>query len=124
MRIFVARHHGDIVACNISFEDQDTLYGRYWGSREDYHSLHFELCYYQGIEYCLASNRSFFDPGTQGEHKLSRGFLPVSDWSAHWIGDRRFRAAIGDFVHQEQALVDRYLAELREHSPFRQDGTP
>ncbi|MDX1698938.1 MAG: peptidogalycan biosysnthesis protein, partial [Thiohalobacterales bacterium] len=101
----------------------DALYGRHWGCREAWHSLHFETCYYQGIDYCIRHGLALFEPGAQGEHKISRGFLPTYTWSAHWIRDSRFRAAIGRYLHQEhEAMVD-YHDELQRTSPFRQvDG--
>ena len=68
----------------------DTLYGRYWGADADYNALHFETCYYQGIEHCIDTGRQLFEPGTQGEHKISRGFVPVDTWSAHWLARPEF----------------------------------
>ena len=76
----------------------DALYGRYWGASADFHSLHFELCYYRGIEYCIREGLTRFEPGTQGEHKLLRGFLPEPVWSLHEMEDSRFAAAIGDWL--------------------------
>ena len=78
---------GEPVACAISLRGRDTLYGRYWGASGDFHSLHFELCYYRGIEYCIREGLARFEPGTQGEHKLLRGFLPTPVWSMHEIVD-------------------------------------
>ena len=75
------------VAAAVFFRSADTLYGRYWGAEADYHSLHFETCYYQGIDYCIEHGLARFEPGTQGEHKLARGFEPTLTWSAHWIAD-------------------------------------
>ena len=76
------------MAAAVFFRSADTLYGRYWGADADYHSLHFEACYYQGIDYCIEHGLQRFEPGTQGEHKIARGFEPALTWSAHWIANR------------------------------------
>ncbi len=120
MRVMLAYHGSRLIACAITFQDDDTLYGRYWGALADYDSLHFELCYYQGIAYCIEQGLRLFDPGTQGEHKLARGFEPTPVWSQHWIADRRFRRAIAEFLVQENAWVDAYMAEMAGHSPYKQ----
>jgi len=111
---------GEIVASAFFVRGADTLFGRHWGCREDYHSLHFETCYYQGLEYCIANGLQRFEPGAQGEYKLSRGFLPTPTWSTHWIADPRFRAAIRSFLQQETQAMQGYLRELSAHSPYRQ----
>lgn len=110
------------IAAAIFFVGSDTLYGRYWGAQADFHSLHFETCYYQGIEYCIQHGLSRFEPGTQGEHKVPRGFEPVATWSAHWIEDSRFKRAIQSYLRQEQDAVDRYIEEVEAHVPFRRDA--
>jgi predicted N-acyltransferase len=115
----LARQGDRIVAAAIFFVGTDTLYGRYWGAREEFHSLHFETCYHQGVEFCIERGLARFEPGTQGEHKVARGFEPALTWSAHWIGDTRFRAAIADYLRREAASVDDYAAAVREHVPFR-----
>ena len=115
----VAELAGETVACSISLRGKDTLYGRYWGASGDFHSLHFELCYYRGIEYCIRERLSRFEPGTQGEHKVARGFEPTATWSAHWIADSRFRRAIDQYLAQERSAVDQYADSVREHVPFR-----
>lgn len=112
------------VACAINLRGRDTLYGRHWGCAADYHSLHFEACYYQGIEYCIRHGLSHFEPGAQGEHKISRGFEPTSTWSAHWIADARFRAAIGDFVGREDRAMRDYIEELKQHLPYHRSEPP
>lgn len=106
------------IATAIFFKSRDTLYGRYWGAAANFDSLHFETCYYQGIEYCIEHGLARFEPGTQGEHKVARGFEPSTTWSAHWIADERFKRAIGDYLAQERASVDRYIAAVQEHVPF------
>jgi predicted N-acyltransferase len=116
----LARHEGRIVAAAIFFIGADTLYGRYWGAREDFHSLHFETCYHQGVEFCIERGLARFEPGTQGEHKVARGFEPALTWSAHRIGDGRFRAAIADYLRREAASVDEYAEAVRGHVPFRE----
>lgn len=109
----------EIVAAAVFFESPDTLYGRYWGAAADFHSLHFETCYHQGIEHCIERGLAVFDPGVQGEHKVSRGFEPALTWSAHFIADTRFRAAIAEYLQQEALGVNRYADEIRQHLPFR-----
>jgi predicted N-acyltransferase len=121
LMVKVAQHGGRPVACAIFFRSPDTLYGRYWGAAVDQHSLHFEACYHQGIEFCIEHGLAKFEPGTQGEHKVARGFEPALTWSAHFISDRRFRAAIDDFLTREGPAVDAYAAEVREHAPFRHE---
>ena len=107
------------VAAAIFFWSPGALYGRYWGSAAEYHSLHFETCYHQGIEFCIERGVQRFEPGTQGEHKVSRGFEPTLTWSAHYIADAAFREAIGDYLEREGDAIDDYAAEVREHVPYR-----
>jgi uncharacterized protein len=107
------------VAAAIFFRSADTLYGRYWGSSADYHSLHFEACYYQGIDYCIEHKLARFEPGTQGEHKLARGFEPAMTWSAHWIADASLRRAIGAYLTREGDAIDAYAIQADAHMPFR-----
>ncbi len=107
------------VAAAIFFWSSDTLFGRYWGSADEYHSLHFEACYHQGIEFCIERGIRRFEPGTQGEHKVSRGFEPTVTWSAHFIANRQFRAAIADFLVREGASIDAYAEEVQAHVPYR-----
>ena len=107
------------IAAAIFFRSNQTLYGRYWGAAANFDSLHFETCYYQGIEYCIEQGLQKFEPGTQGEHKVARGFEPTDTWSAHWIADARFRRAIDAYLHQERDAIDQYSANVREHVPFR-----
>jgi uncharacterized protein len=109
------------IAAAIFFRGGDTLYGRYWGAAAEFHSLHFETCYYQGIEYCIEQGLRRFEPGTQGEHKVPRGFEPTQTWSAHWIADPRFRRAIDSYLQQEHAAVDEYTRQVQEHMPFRRE---
>jgi hypothetical protein len=120
----LAMHHGEAVACAVSLRGRDALYGRYWGASGDYHSLHFELCYYRGIEYCIREGLARFEPGTQGEHKLLRGFIPTPVWSMHEIADPGFNAAIGDWLRRERNLRREWLREAVRHLPFRRDDIP
>jgi predicted N-acyltransferase len=97
------------------------VFGRYWGAGGNYHSLHFETCYYQGIEYCIEKKLRRFEPGTQGEHKVPRGFVPTMMNSAHYIADPRFAAAIRDFAAREARGVDSYAAAVNEHVPYHRE---
>ncbi len=117
--VFLGFHGGRCVAGALCFQGGGVLYGRHWGSFSHHDQLHFELCYYQGIEYCIGNGLHRFEPGAQGEHKISRGFLPVSTWSAHWIEDPRFRALIGRHLRDERLHMDAVKRELAAHSPFR-----
>jgi predicted N-acyltransferase len=110
---------GTPVAAAIFFWSPQALFGRYWGSAEEYHSLHFEACYHQGVEFCIERGIQRFEPGTQGEHKVSRGFEPAVTWSAHFIANRQFRTAIADFLVREGQSVDAYAEEVQTHVPYR-----
>jgi uncharacterized protein len=114
----IARHGGRPIAIAIFFVGEQALYGRYWGAGGNYHSLHFETCYYQGIEYCIEKKLQRFEPGTQGEHKVPRGFVPTLTSSTHYITDERFAAAIKDFAIREARGVDSYAAAVNEHVPY------
>lgn len=118
----LAEFQGTPIATAIFFRGSDTLYGRYWGATAEFHSLHFETCYYQGIEYCIEQGLRRFEPGTQGEHKVPRGFEPAETWSAHWIADPRFHRAIDSYLQQERTAVDEYIRQVREHVPYRKEG--
>jgi predicted N-acyltransferase len=114
----VARMGPSPIAVAIFFVSDDALFGRYWGAGGNYHSLHFETCYYQGIEYCIEKKLQRFEPGTQGEHKVPRGFVPTMMSSAHFVADPRFAAAIRDFATREARGVDNYAAAVNEHVPY------
>jgi len=122
--IELAELEGEPIACSISLRSRDTLYGRYWGASGDFHSLHFELCYYRGIEFCIREGLARFEPGTQGEHKLLRGFLPTPVWSMHEIMDKRFAVAIGDWLERERDVRRSWLDEAAGHLPFRRADIP
>ena len=122
----LAEHQGRPVASAIFFHSHDTLFGRYWGATGNYDSLHFETCYYQGIEFCIERGLQLFEPGTQGEHKVARGFEPTLACSGHYIRESRFRQALADHLQWERQAVNEYAAQVREHMPFhrRHDGIP
>ncbi|MGH8728222.1 MAG: GNAT family N-acetyltransferase [Burkholderiales bacterium] len=109
------------IAAALNLHDDTTLYGRYWGALQHLPALHFETCYYQAIEFCIERGIKSFEGGAQGEHKLARGFLPVRTWSAHWIADRHFAAAIGEFLDEEARFIEHRLEELACHSPFKSE---
>jgi predicted N-acyltransferase len=114
----IARHGAEPIAVAIFFMGRDALFGRYWGAGGNFHSLHFETCYYQGIEYCIEHGLQRFEPGTQGEHKVPRGFVPTLTSSMHDIVDPRFSTAIRDFARREALGVERYAASVNEHIPY------
>ena len=114
----IARIGAEPIAVAIFFVGSEALYGRYWGAGGNFHSLHFEACYYQGIEYCIEKGLQRFEPGTQGEHKVPRGFVPTLTHSAHYIADSRFAAAIRDYAQREARGVDTYAAAVNEHVPY------
>lgn len=111
----------EFIACAITFKGDDTLYGRFWGCKEEFHSLHFETCFYQGINYCIENKLQTFEPGAQGEHKITRGFLPTKTWSAHWIKEPRFQDPIYTFCQREEKAMHEQCEELLSLSPYRLD---
>ena len=118
--IMVLAEHGDqAVAAALYFRSADTLYGRYWGCEQEFDCLHFEACYYRGIEYCIEQGIERFDPGAQGEHKIQRGFRPVETFSNHWIADPGLSAAVGDFTRRERSHTEAYLKEAESLLPFK-----
>lgn len=116
--VALARRDETIVAMALFVQSHDTLYGRYWGASEDVPGLHFELCYYQGIEHAIRTGLQRFEPGAQGEHKLARGFIPVRTHSRHYIADEGFRRAVQEALVDESARIDAYADELRAHNPY------
>ena len=121
IRVVRACRGDEAVAAAIFFVGGDVLYGRYWGCEEDYHSLHFETCFYQGIELALAEGCRRFEPGAQGEHKLRRGFRPVPTWSAHWLAHPAFARAIDAWLAREREHAAAYVEAASQHLPFRRD---
>lgn len=122
LMLVVARDDSAIVAASLFLFDSNTLYGRYWGALQDVSCLHFEACFYQGIEFCIERGLQIFDPGTQGEHKLMRGFEPVKSASYHWLADGRFRVAIADFLEHEESSTDKYQQQAEDYLPYRRDA--
>lgn len=117
--LVIASQDGEPIAMAMNLYTADTLWGRYWGCIHNVPCLHFEACYYQAIEFCIERGIRLFEGGAQGEHKLARGFLPVTTWSAHWVAHPQFRAAIDHFLQRETQGVEEYMDELSEHAPFR-----
>ncbi|MAH73952.1 MAG: GNAT family N-acetyltransferase [Cellvibrionales bacterium TMED49] len=115
----VATRHEKPIACALYFYDSECLYGRYWGSTSEYDHLHFELCYYAGIEFAITNGLVRFDAGAQGEHKLIRGFEPVETTSLHWIRSPEFRHAISSFLEQEEPHVVEHMERARQLLPYK-----
>lgn len=121
--ILAERSHKPVAAALLYCDDQ-TLYGRHWGCSEYLDCLHFELCYYQGIEICIERKLSRFNPGAQGEHKVARGFTPTRTQSLHWLAHNPFFDAIAQFARRERASVSEYIAAATRHSPYHPDCAP
>ncbi|MES1925042.1 hypothetical protein T31B1_06953 [Salinisphaera sp. T31B1] len=121
---FIARHQGTPVGMAFMMVSRDTLYGRHWGCAADYHSLHFETCYYAGIDYCIEHGLACFDAGAQGEHKIRRGFEPVATWSNHVIAEPRLAGAVDDFCAREADMMASFQAEQRERCNFDAQPAP
>ncbi len=122
--LVLAERDGRTIAGAFNIIGADTLYGRYWGCVEEVPFLHFELCYYQAIDFALANGLVRVEAGAQGEHKLARGYRPTPTWSAHFIPDPGFRAAVADFVDREAEAMAREIAFLNELAPFRRGPVP
>ncbi len=121
--LFLAKKAGRYVAGALNLRGRDTLYGRNWGCIGDFPFLHFELCYYQAIEYAIAHGLRRVEAGAQGEHKIQRGYLPVTTYSAHWIRDPGFERAVADFVRRERLAIESEMEELEAHlSPFKREA--
>ena len=108
-----------LVGGSMFFKDQENLYGRYWGCSAEYDCLHFECCYYQGIEFAIKNQLLKFDPGVQGEHKIKRGFKPTITYSAHWISEPNFKDAIENFVSKEEKHIKAYVDATSKYLPFK-----
>jgi predicted N-acyltransferase len=109
------------IAAALFFKNTDKLFGRYWGSAQDYQYLHFETCYYQGQEYCIEQGLKSFDSGAQGEHKIQRGFEPIITHSNHWIANGSFKEAISKFLDEEKGYVENYVQQARKLLPYKQN---
>ena len=117
--LVLASRNGEPVAGALNFIGSDTLYGRYWGCIEELPFVHFELCYYRAIEFAIEHGLARVEAGAQGAHKLARGYVPVATWSAHYLPDAGFRAAVADFLARETRAVDQEIGWLAEASPFK-----
>lgn len=117
--LIVAERDGTPIAASLNVRDSGRLCGRYWGALQHHASLHFETCYYQGIDYCIARGIAAFEGGSRGEHKLARGLMPVEILSAHWLAHPEFARAIDQFLARESRGVEHYLDELAERSPYK-----
>jgi predicted N-acyltransferase len=117
--LIMAKRDGRWIAGAINFIGSDTLFGRHWGCIEQHAFLHFEICYYQAIEYAIVHKLGRVEAGAGGQHKISRGYLPVTTYSAHYIADPGLRRAIADFLTHERAHVAAEVDELAEAAPFR-----
>lgn len=119
--LVMAKRGGRWIAGAINFIGDDALYGRNWGAVEHHPFLHFEVCYYQAIEFAIARGLSRVEAGAQGEHKLARGYAPVTTWSSHFLADKRFARAVADFLRQEREAISDAIEVYGEHVPFRRD---
>jgi predicted N-acyltransferase len=119
--IFIAERMGNPVGAALSFRSEDTLYGRYWGCIQEIDKLHFETCYYQHIEYCIANRIQHLDGGVQGEHKIRRGFEPTTTHSCHWIENPDFRKVINNFLTEESEHMAAYKDHASEYLPFKKN---
>ncbi|MGB5452745.1 MAG: GNAT family N-acetyltransferase [Sedimenticolaceae bacterium] len=117
--LVMAEHDGRPVAAAFCLVGEDALYGRHWGCSEHFDNLHFEACYYQGLDFCIRQGLARFEPGAQGEHKIARGFLPTRTLSAHWLADERFSQAIARHLEHERAGMHDYILEMDGRSPYR-----
>ena len=120
--LVLARREGRHIAGAINFLGRDAIYGRNWGAIEERPFLHFEVCYYQAIEYAIAHGFARVEAGAQGEHKLARGYRPVATYSAHDFADPRFARAVGDYLSREREAIDEQIADFQAGLPFRKDS--
>ena len=121
--LIFAEQNNTLVAGALHVIGNNTLYGRYWGSNKDIKYLHFELCYYQAIEWAIKNNYDFVEGGAQGSHKIQRGYLPVKTYSSHYIADENFRNAVKNFLSEETKLVNNDINLIKnEYSPFKKKG--
>ncbi|MBN9599807.1 MAG: N-acetyltransferase [Afipia sp.] len=122
--LIMARRDGSWIAGAINFLGSDTLFGRHWGAIEHHPFLHFEVCYYQAIEFAIAHGLKRVEAGAQGEHKIARGYLPQTTYSAHYIANPSLRRAVRDYLARERAYVTEAARELTDAGPFRKIETP
>ncbi len=117
--LIIAFHNNTKIASAINFISKSHLYGRIWGAIDEIPYLHFELCYYQAIDYAIKNNIKIVEAGAQGEHKLQRGYMPQKTWSAHWIKNNEFRNAIERFLNEESKIIDKYKKNLEDFAPYK-----
>jgi len=120
--LVMAKREGRYIAGAINFIGEDRLFGRHWGCIEHHPCLHFEICYYQAIEFAIASKLAYVEAGAQGEHKLARGYLPVTTHSAHYIPHEGFRNAVANYLEHERDDVERFSEALSGHAPFKKQN--
>ena len=120
--LVLARENGEYIAGAFAMMDNETLYGRHWGCRRQVPFLHFELCYYQTIEFAIEKKLKKLDAGVQGEHKLARGFQPVALPSSHWIRETDFADAVAAYLEVETRSVEDHIEMLKQHMPYKQAG--
>jgi len=118
--LIVAERDGAPIAASLNVRDSGRLCGRFWGALEQHPALHFETCYYQGIDFCIAHGIATFEGGSRGEHKLARGLMPVETCSAHWLAHPEFAAAVEQFLTREARGLEHYVDELNDRAPFKQ----
>jgi len=119
--LIMAKRNERYIAGAINFIGGDTLFGRHWGCVEDHRFLHFEVCYYQAIDFAIEHNLTYVEAGAQGGHKFARGYMPRTTYSAHWIADASLRKAVAQFLEDESRYVQRDIDYLENHSPYRKD---
>ena len=117
--LVIAYQQDQAIAAALFFTDSETIYGRYWGCVEEHEFLHFETCYYQGIDYAIKHGLQRFDGGAQGEHKIARGFEPVKTYSNHWLAQPDFQQAINNFLDAEKSSIENYIEDAKGHLPFK-----
>ena len=119
--LILAKRNDKYIAGAINFIGGDTIFGRHWGCIEDHRFLHFEICYYQAIDYAIEHNLRYVEAGAQGGHKFARGYMPRTTYSAHWVADPSFKQAVAQFLNEESHYVHRDVDYLEKHSPYRKD---
>ncbi|MBT6032154.1 MAG: GNAT family N-acetyltransferase, partial [Kordiimonadaceae bacterium] len=120
--LIMAKRDGLYIAGALNLIGKDTLYGRYWGASEHHKFLHFEVCYYQAIEYAIKNNLTKVEAGAQGDHKLARGYGPVITHSAHWIENQSFKEAVENYLIQERKSVEQDVEYLKNFTPFKKEN--
>ncbi len=120
--LVLAEQNNQCIAGALMYHSDTTLYGRFWGCDKHLDGLHFEACYYQGIEYCIEQGLTSFEPGAQGEHKVARGFVPTLTRSAHFMPQDHFKQAIEQFIAHEKTNVFHYIDEVMQHLPYKKQN--